>query len=890
MIGKTISHYKILEKLGEGGMGVVYKAEDTKLERTVALKFLSLTSIGDEEKKRFKREAKAAASLNHPNIATIHAIDEVDDQTFIAMEYIEGQSLEEIVGANGGKPMPIDKAIDYATQTAAGLQAAHEKGITHRDIKSANIMVTDKGVVKIMDFGLAKLANRSKLTQLGTTLGTAAYMSPEQSRGENTDHRADIWSLGVVLYEMISGQMPFKGDYEQAVIYSIQNEDPEPLTALRTGVPIALDGIITKALAKEADTRYQHVDELPADLKGIGDLTNSLTGRSAFRSIITDMNKTTSKSKWWLTGVIGSLLGAVLTVIIMAQFDSDSINIGQDSRTVRKFSIELPEEQKIAFANNLPLGIGQPAMAISPDGTKLVYVVEQSNRTMLIIRLLDEWEGNPIVGSEGGYYPFFSPDGAWIGFMTNDKLKKVAVSGGQPFNLCDISHPIGASWAEDNWIYFAENQGNILSRVRAEGGLSEGLMVGNCQWPQVLPGGKTVLFWTKPGIRNQDYGNVMVYDVEKNEASLAFQGCAMARYFPTGHLVYGRAGALHAVSFDLGRLEPTGPSVLVVEGVRTESAYGAVQFALSQDGTLVYVAGPNRNLSRFVWVDREGTATPLNSPLRSYGEFKISPDGNRLAVQYGGEKDDIWSYEFARKAWSRLTTEGDNRRPLWSRDGAKVSFRSNRNGPTDLYSKNSDGSGTVERLTQMRGDASPRAYCWTVDGRHLLLSVLVDGKYRLWLLDNDDDVQNIEPYRGKSVNMLFASLSPDNRWLAYTSDDLGPWEVFVEDFPSSRNRWKVSHDGGEEPRWAPDGKELYYRNRDQWFVVPIEVEGGFRAGKAKVIFEGPYINVPGYSWDIHPDGKHFLVLEAEPQKNPRQLRVVLNWAEELKRKVAGGKP
>ena len=269
MIGKTISHYKILEKLGEGGMGVVYKAEDTKLERTVALKFLSLTSIGDEEKKRFKREAKAAASLNHPNIATIFAIDEVDDQTFIAMEYIEGKSLEELVGANGGKPMPIDKAIDYATQTAAGLQAAHEKGITHRDIKSANVMVTDKGVVKIMDFGLAKLANRSKLTQLGTTLGTAAYMSPEQAQGLKTDHRTDIWAFGVVLYEMLTGKVPFPGDYEQAVTYGILHEQPQQISKLRDDIPEELKSVINKCLQKEAKDRYQNTEDLQTDLQEI---------------------------------------------------------------------------------------------------------------------------------------------------------------------------------------------------------------------------------------------------------------------------------------------------------------------------------------------------------------------------------------------------------------------------------------------------------------------------------------------------------------------------------------------------------------------------------------------------------------------------------------------
>jgi len=320
-------------------------------------------------------------------------------------------------------------------------------------------------------------------------------------------------------------------------------------------------------------------------------------------------------------------------------------------------------------------------------------------------------------------------------------------------------------------------------------------------------------------------------------------------------------------------MKAKGTSKLLVSGVRTESSGGAVQFAFSHDGTLVYVAGPNLAISRFVWVDRSGEITSLGLPVRSYGEFKLSPDGKSLAVVFGGEKDDIWIYNFERESWSRFTVEGNNQNPVWSPDGTQMAYASLREGSGKLFRKNVDGTGVEQQLAKF---SWPDA--WTHDGRYLLLR----KDQKNWLLTTAEDTLKLQPHARKSDQSWFSAPSPDSHWLAYTSSDLGPWEVFVEDFPSATKRWKISIDGGEEPRWSPDGKELYYRNRDQWFVVPISTETGFLPGKPRLLFEGPYINVYGYSWDVHPDGQRFLVLQAEEHTNPRQIRVVLNWFEELK--------
>ena len=883
MIGKTILHYKILEELGRGGMGVVYKAEDTKLERTVALKFLSLASIGDEEKKRFKREAKAAASLNHPNIATIFAIDEAKpapaeagDQTFIAMEYIEGKSLQEIVGANGGKPMPMDKAIDYATQTAAGLQAAHEKGITHRDIKSANIMVTAKGQIKIMDFGLAKLANLSKMTQLGTTLGTAAYMSPEQARGEETDHRADIWSLGVVLYEMISGQMPFKGDYEQAVIYSIQNEEPEPLTALRSGLPIALDGIIAKALAKEADTRYQHVDELPADLKGLDSHSISKSRISA-KPVSGQANTRTSYPNRALGLVITFVIGVVLTGL------AAWIALRPSPLPVNRWNISLPESAPIAPIGSAPLAVGQPALAISPDGSKIVYVADIGGTTQLYLRSLEQLEVRPNPGTEDAYYPIFAPDGQWVGFFAGNELKKVSLAGGAPVSLCSAPISYGATWGADDKIVFSSNQARKLWWISASGGTPHLITdePGSYRWPEFLPTGEAVIV--------TDGGKLLLVSVATGKKKALGISGNNAKYVANEYLVYNKAGRLEAIGFDAGAQVTTGAPMPVLDVLRIESLARAAQCAISRNGTLVYLPGLFEQKSNLVWLDRSGQVESLPYPAEIYGEFRLSPNGQRVAIDIcQGDRRDIWIYNLARQSRFKLTLKGRNTRPVWSPNGKTIAFRSDRTGQWAIFVKSADRKGEAKLVHEsegVEGAYGPRS--WSPNGKVLALGSR-DGD--IWSLQLDS-AGTPERLIKSPFQKIGAAFSPDGRWIAYASDEQGQFDVYVQPYPPTGKTEQVSTEGGEMPVWSQSSYELFYRNGRKWMAASFTTSPTLSFEVPRRLFEGNYLNIGGVDYDVSPDGQRFLLLKPIEETSSRtQLNVVTNWFEELKRKVDGGKP
>ncbi len=877
-VGRTILHYRIIEQVGQGGMGIVYKAEDTKLERTVALKFLSLTSIGDEEKKRFKREAKAAASLNHPNIATVFAIDEVDDQTFIAMEFIEGTPLNPSLARGdigGSKPLPLDKAIDYATQIAAGLQAAHEKGIVHRDIKSANIMVTDKGQIKIMDFGLAKLAHRSKMTQLGTTLGTAAYMSPEQARGESVDHRSDIWSLGVVLYEMISGQMPFKGDYEQAVIYSIQNEEPEPLTAVRSGLPIALDGIIAKALAKDPATRYQHVDELPADLKALDTVSLSRSRITKTQRFPADRPKSARQLKalipWAIAVVLGIGLAISLSLLITTKLPNPP----------------LPLTSSLVFEEGAGPAVGSGRnLSISPDGTQLAYVTLGSfDGGRLWIRDLADGSMRPLTGTEGAVRPFWSPDGSMLGYFAEQELRVVPAKGGPSIVIASAPLPSGGAWNARGAIIYNPADGPLF-KVPSAGGTPKQLTQltkqgGGHRSPVFMPDGRHFLFWAMDFNYAKD--NIMhIYkgDLETGQIERIREGADPA-YVEPGFLVF-RLGtdrdvaSIFAQRFDPARSVLSGQPVSILSNLHTPRNNAALSVT---SRTLVFAQSMEERQGSPLLLSRDGSVLDSLAHRERAIAQRFSHDGRRVAFGF----KDLWVHDLARNISERIPTEVTFPYHFaWSPDDSSIVYSATRvRGQLHVVQV----ARIEKEKTIFQSDAgnieSPE---WSPDGRTILFVYVPDETRthrELWACDVKKGTAS--PVLDGSFNVFEARFAPNGQWYAYTSDEGGDnSDVYLRSFPGPGAPIRVSAGGGAWPRWRKDGKELFYLNGEGYLVVvQVKFEGKPSSSQAKTVMAdaiavNPY-NSTYPSFDVHPDGQRFLLRQDYGIQDFTQLTILRDW-------------
>jgi serine/threonine-protein kinase len=896
MIGKTISHYRVVEKIGAGGMGDVYKAEDTKLKRTIALKFLSSNTLNSRtEKERFLREAQAAAALNHPNITHIYSIEESKEQNFIAMEYIDGKTLQDLLEAKGGSPIPIEKTINYTIQIAMGLQDAHEKGIIHRDLKSANIMITKKDIVKIMDFGLAKLMNRSMLTQEGTTMGTIAFMSPEQARGDEVDNRSDIWSIGVSLYEMICGRLPFKGDYDQAVIYSIMNEDPEPLTGLRSGVPMELERIVNKAMAKIPDERYQHINEMLVDLKMLSkNLSNSAKIFPATNDISPGSHKSHRQNilPWSISGLTAAI---AFTFWFLWQG-----TLSTESRVMR-------------FVHTVPPGLiiedtkfYGSALAISPDGQQMVYsATDSSHNTQLYRRQIDQLESTPLIGTEGAGNPFFSPDGKWVGFFAGGRLKKVSLTGGTPVTICEAQAVYGASWDSDNNIIFSPTFTSGLLKVSAVGGTPKAITHLESEkgelshrWPEILPDGKSVLFTIDTGM-DADLKQIAVFSQTEGNRRIVVKEGTNAKYASAGYITFLRAGMLMAVPFDIEKLETTGSEFKIIDGIKFSGAGGG-QYSFSRNGILVWISDPGQfpfisedlspvsfrkvTESSLMWIDRMGEKQRLQSPPDGYWAPSISPDGRRLALTINL---DIFILEIDRGALTRFTFEGRNHLPIWTPDGQHLTFSSARNGHPNLFWKMADGSGTAEQLITSKQHQDPGS--WTPDGKILAYAELhPDSNWDILILNVGNNFQSA-PFLQTPFNEYNPMISPNGQWIAYSSDESGRSEVYVKPFPIGRGKWQISTNGGREPLWARSGQEIFYREGGNIMAVAVETESSFVIGRPKLLVEEEYntremapFGSPNY--DVSPDGR-FLMIKPEPGRPSTQINFVLNWFEELKNQM-----
>jgi serine/threonine protein kinase/Tol biopolymer transport system component len=902
--GKRLGPYEILSAIGAGGMGEVYRARDTRLERIVAVKILpDHLSDRAELRERFEREARTVASLNHPHICTLHDIGHQDGIDYLVLEYLEGETLAERLKKG---PLPLDQVLQYAIEISDALDKAHRKGITHRDLKPGNIMLTKSGT-KLLDFGLAKLrrdaAPGSPLSQLptenegitaqGTIIGTLQYMAPEQVEGREVDARTDLFAFGVVVYEMATGRKAFEGKSSASVMAKILETDPPPMSSLQPMTPPALDRVVKRCLAKEPERRWQTASDLCEELKWIAEASSqiTLTPTAAAKGI-------SALSKQWLIGGVGVLL-VVAAIASVATWTLKPVP-KSPPKPVSRFTITLPPGQQLAVP------VSGPAVALSPDGTHLAYVAREGLIQQVYLRSMDSLEARPIPGSEepvaGTTYPepFFSPDSQWIGFFAGGKLKKVSVSGGAPVSLGDIGlGGLGASWGSQGMIAFAPPQDPFLQQVSDVGGTPQQLTrikkgeIGH-GWPEFLPGGKALLFVVVTGVSSGwTNGQIAVQTVGTAEHRNLIQGGMYPHYAPSGHLVYVQGGTLMAVPFDPQRLAVTGAAVPIVDGVLQSTEDGVAQYSFSATGSLAYVSGAAQSAQlKLVWVNRNGAEQPLAALAHAYITPRISPDGRRVAVGITEQERQIWLYDLSRQTLTRFTFQGDdNVTPFWTPDGKRIAYISNQAGPRNLFWQLSDGSGGLERLATSEFVQIPAS--WSPDGQLLAFSeVNPTTGYDIWVLRLSD--RKAQLFLQTRFNEAAPQFSPDGHWLAYISDESGRKEVYVQPYPGPGGKAQISTEGGVEPLWNRNGRELFYRSGKKMMAVEIATKPSFSAGTPKVLFEGQYQSLPTIStpnYDVSPDGQRFLMLKPteQAQAAPTQINVVLNWFEELKQKVPTGK-
>ena len=911
MIGKTLSHYKVLEKIGQGGMGEVYRAEDTNLDREVAIKVLPEQFTQDPQRlARFEREAKLLASLNHPNIAAIYGFEQADDVRFLAMELVPGETLQERV-AKG--PLPVEEALEICRQIAEGVEAAHAKGVIHRDLKPANVKVTPEGKVKILDFGLAKAFEEEipaadisqsptlteEMTRAGVILGTAAYMSPEQAKGEPVDKRADIFAFGCVLYELLTSKRTFDGKTMTETLGAIIHKDPN-WSALPNTTPWRIQELLRRCLTKDAHDRLRDIAHVRIEIKLA--LSEPATVSPIGQTLAGQPGRWGRTITLGLVALAGTAIGVAIWSLMRPPLSPPA--------PLKQLVIQLPSTAPFEVET------WRPAVALSPDGTRLVYVANRGGKRQLYLRQMDRLEATPIPGTEGGLSPFFSPDGQSVGFVVGYNLKNVSVSGGAPQTLANVP-PVtrGASWGPDDTIIFTADPNSGHSRILAVGDTLPPDAFSNApsqpilgfqflttpdptkgeyshRWPQFLPGGKAVLFTIDTGA-SFDEARIAVLSLETGKVNVVLDGGTNARYSPTGHIVFARAGALLAVAFDLERLERTGDPVTVLEDIMMEPG-GVAHFAFSDDGSLAYVQGgmlvPDRKL---VWVNRQGEVDPLPAEGREYIHPSLSPNGQQVAVTIReGSNYDIWISEVARGTVTRLTSQpGEDLAPIWTHDGKQVTFLSDMGGEHHtLWWRTADGSGPQELL--LEGGQARIPTSWSPDGQTLAFTELfrLGTESGIWMLPREGE-EKPWAFLDTEFEESGAMFSPDGRWLAYESNETGRDEVYVQPFSvtGSRGKQQVSVDGGTEPVWAHNSRELFYRNGDEMMTVAIVTEPELSVGTPRLLFEGRFLGTgPVHlrrNYDVSLDGQRFLMIKREQDLVPTEIIVILNWFEELKRLV-----
>jgi eukaryotic-like serine/threonine-protein kinase len=900
--GKRLGPYEILSAIGAGGMGEVHRALDIELKREVAIKILPEAFAHDPERlARFRLEAQVLASLNHSNIAGIYGLQESGGFDFLVMELAPGKNLQDRLAREG--PLPVEDCLAIGKQIAEALEAAHEKGITHRDLKPANIMVTPEGKVKVLDFGLAKAfvgdsagdvvdANSPTVTRIPTTpgviLGTAAYMSPEQAKGKRVDPRTDIWALGCVLYELLTGKRAFAGDSVSETLGAIHYKEPD-WQFLPPATPQGLRALLRRCLQKDPNRRYHHAADVRIEIEEIQAASVPVTALPAAPAVYG------IQRRWILMSALACVIFAAFGgIVVWLLRPVPAANSQQVLRTV----IPVPENEQ-----GLPAGfVTRPILAVSPDGRMLAYVANNGNaRPQISVRALNELEARPLLGTVNASMPFFSPDGQWIGFTANGALRKVPITGGGTLTVTGrIAGAMGASWGPPDTIVFSPNPGSGLWKVSAAGGEAIELtkLKGAEQshrWPQFLPDGNAVLFTVLSGA-SSDGQEIAVKRLDTGEEKVLIRGGTYPQYVPTGHLLFYRAGTVLAVPFDPVRLEIKGTPVPVVEGVRSTAGngIGGAQVGFSRQGTVIYSSGTAdvavgaAALSRLVWVDRQGVEQTTPASPHVYKNPLVSPDGRLVAIVITDPMSDVWIYDLGRDTLTRLTFEGSSDTPFWSPDGKRVVFEAQRGGPVNLFWKPVDGSGSEERLT--RGEYTHQVGSLTPDAKTLIYAETHPKTQRdLWMVRLDGD-RKPQILLQTPFNESTGRLSPDGHWLAYISDESGRYEVYVRPFPGPGGKWQISTEGGNEVLWSPKGNELFYWTGNRMMAVDISTQPAFSAGKPRMLFEATsYLRTPGAGiyYSVSPDAQRFLMLKRQDQKQTGngEFTVIANWFEELKAKV-----
>jgi eukaryotic-like serine/threonine-protein kinase len=879
--GTRLGPYKIASQLGVGGMGEVYRATDTSLGRDVAVKVLPAAFASDEDRvARFEREARTLACLNHPNIAAVYGLERSGETLALVMELVTGPTLADSIAG----PMPPDKAMHIARQVAYALEAAHEQGIVHRDLKPANIKVRADGTVKVLDFGLAKsmlddpqtdrLSTESPtivspaLTQTGVILGTAAYMSPEQATARFVDKRSDIWAFGCVLYEMVTGRRAFEAPTVTETLALILERDVD-WTKVPATTPPRVTTVLRRALEKDPRNRLHDIADARIELEDA-------------RTLAPPVDRAVPRRTWPLA--LAAVAVSLLAATAAWSLKPTSIGVPATNEVIR-----------LAVTPELPLSAdSQGIVALSPDGRSLAYVAVSNGRPQLFLRRLDRFEGTPVPGTEGADNIAFSPDGNWIAFAADRKIKRVATGGGPPIVVCEFAEGLGLSWESNDAILFNPGRASGIFRVAAVGGTPSvvtKLRVGDTehQSPDALPGGKALLYNTRVG-GNNDNSQIYAESLETGERNLVARGSG-ARYIATGHVVYADGSSLFAVPFDRARLVTTGKPIALQGDVRLTPA-AIPQFAISTNGSMAYVPAVGTTpKDTLVWVDRKGIEQPTSLSDTALTMPRLSPDGKRVAMLLGGGNGtqggaaDLWSFDLARNnARSRLTFDSISSFPLWSPEGTRFAYSTGLSGRYEIHVRTVDGL-SDDKLSSTEGTNYPLS--WSPDGRSIAtVSVSPTTANDIWIytLGQPPTSHIFLQTRFREGAPTF---SPDGNWLAYASDQSGRNEIYMRPVSRPGQEVTISTDGGSEPLFASLAGQLFYRHGNAMMAVAIKTTPSVEIGTPQRLFEGRYNGSAGFwpNYAVTRDGQRLLMIKGTGLEAPTQIRVVLNWFSDLNRLV-----